>query len=767
MNWSWIDSGLGALARKYNPLLDQLSQRGRIRFPWSLGTIDCVDIHSASLVGAALSRQKSICVVLPDDNPRRPALLFSYAVICHWWKNKDLNVSVKRPILYCGTRPGIREQLGQVVVAGLRTSLAGVFGQTHLTRGAGTPLHDGSEGAGHGPDTGLPRVITAYGPADPKALIEHLRPVFIAVDLGDAPELEWLAPLREAAEGLNIPVLAWSSNPLSSALEQFSGNAEIAKWPFTRAFTGNLTFAKAEASDLLFQPYIVTNINPVFVAGNPVTARGGALGEASLRLARLDHPQPGSLAHRTIQMHWQLLRTLEALAVPLDFYEAEVSKFWGLASLQNLEAACERLRSALGASGRNAQLLEETGVFLRTARMGFQEGEPPLWSGLTLLIHEEPEKGSARILVLPSRGRKELLIFALDDLTMGVQVWMRQIADAPYLHIPSVAELLLRKIQETGSGLTSPLTLQFWLRGLTLSPDDPEDLRRVAEVLSLPFIKQHYRRVAAAASRIRGLHRGLSIRLGYWLAAQSGGLHEAYDREVIDPELGLTFGDVRASIVIEKVTSIRRVSGTFPRADLGIIRRLKVMPGTASSPDEQKRLTEYIIAQVGDRASGRHVPECLDNYPHDVYFIGNLRSQDPGPQQGPTAPHLPELLNKLAPVAFGAEFLIVPGAAAAVRVRLQWACYYRVFPTHDQQAYQQGVRRAVAPAAGRRLLAAGRRLLAAAHTDAGNEAEEGEDDNDPLDEETGDPAGEGEEEDRDRRERGRTGQRRSPTPSAQ
>ncbi len=252
--------------------------------------------------------------------------------------------------------------------------MAGVFDQTHLTRGAGTLSPKGLQDDADGHDSRLPPVITAYGPADPKALIEHLRPVFVAVDLGDAPDLGWLAPLREAAEAFNIPVLAWSSNPLSSAVKRFSGNADIAKWPFTRAFTGNLTFAKAETSDLLFQPYIVTNISPVFVTGNPVTARSGALHEASSRLMRLDRPQSGSLAYKTIQMHWQLLRSLEALAIPHDFYEAQVPKFWGLASLQNLEAACERLRSALGSNGRrNAQLLEEAGILLRTARVAFRE----------------------------------------------------------------------------------------------------------------------------------------------------------------------------------------------------------------------------------------------------------------------------------------------------------------------------------------------------------------------------------------------------------
>jgi hypothetical protein len=139
------------------------------------------------------------------------------------------------------------------------------------------------------------------------------------------------------------------------------------------------------------------------------------------------------------------------------------------------------------------------------------------------------------------------------DLTTGVRVWVQQAAGVSHVHIPSVAELLLKRIREAGSRLTAPQTIQFWLRGLTLAPDDPEDLRRVAEVLSLPFVKQHYWRIANAASRIRGLHRGLSIRLGNWLSEQSGGLQDAFDREVIDPELGLTFGDVRASIVIEQV----------------------------------------------------------------------------------------------------------------------------------------------------------------------------------------------------------------------
>ncbi len=42
------------------------------------------------------------------------------------------------------------------------------------------------------------------------------------------------------------------------------------------------------------------------------------------------------------------------------------------------------------------------------------------------------------------------------DLTMGAQVWIRQNANAPFGHIPSVAELLLKHIRQAGSRLTAP-----------------------------------------------------------------------------------------------------------------------------------------------------------------------------------------------------------------------------------------------------------------------------------------------------------------------
>lgn len=107
---------------------------------------------------------------------------------------------------------------------------------------------------------------------------------------------------------------------------------------------------------------------------------------------------------------------------------------------------------------------------------------------------------------------------------------------------------------------------------------------------------------------------------------------------------------------------------------------------------EQLALTDYLIGRVCGRALGRLDDYCVRNYPRDVYFIGNLRPQEQMHHGQPVAPHIPELVNKLAPTAFGAEFNVEPRDGAQVHVELSWSCYYRVFPGYnDQRQHQEGL----------------------------------------------------------------------------
>src|SRR5262245_40918366 len=76
---------------------------------------------------------------------------------------------------------------------------------------------------------------------------------------------------------------------------------------------------------------------------------------------------------------------------------------------------------------------------------------------------------------------------------------------------------------------------------------------------------------------------------------------------------------------------------------------------------EETLLAGYLVEQVVGQAAGRLEDECLYNAPRDVYFIGNLRPRPDADAELDNEPaSLRELKNKLAPVAFGADFRVRP-----------------------------------------------------------------------------------------------------------
>jgi len=121
---------------------------------------------------------------------------------------------------------------------------------------------------------------------------------------------------------------------------------------------------------------------------------------------------------------------------------------------------------------------------------------------------------------------------------------------------------------------------------------------------------------------------------------------------------------------------------------------------------EECALAAYLIHRVCDRAKGCTEEECLRNYPRDRYFIGNLRpgqeaEKVPLPNEEPVDKEevedddqpwsfMRELRQKLAPVAFGVDFQISCVAKEVkIQVALHWNCYYRVFPSRQEQIQYQ------------------------------------------------------------------------------
>jgi hypothetical protein len=131
-------------------------------------------------------------------------------------------------------------------------------------------------------------------------------------------------------------------------------------------------------------------------------------------------------------------------------------------------------------------------------------------------------------------------------------------------------ERLLADLQARGSRLTSSQTIRAWLRRLVLAPLDAEDLQRVADVLSMPFVKTYFRQVHKAARRLKGLHINLSARLNRWLASSDAGSVAVGDADdVVDSELGLTVEDFRHSLVRLRVIEVKQQQGPFYRPHMG------------------------------------------------------------------------------------------------------------------------------------------------------------------------------------------------------
>jgi hypothetical protein len=132
-------------------------------------------------------------------------------------------------------------------------------------------------------------------------------------------------------------------------------------------------------------------------------------------------------------------------------------------------------------------------------------------------------------------------------------------------------DALLEALQALGCKRSSALTVQFWVSGVIMCPSDPEDIRRVAKVLGIPSVLEHYARIARAAERLRGLHRGLAHRLNNWLRTQVPGSAARDDDDIIDQEIGLRLSDFRESFEVLLIRNVELLDGMFLRASLNHI----------------------------------------------------------------------------------------------------------------------------------------------------------------------------------------------------
>ena len=832
MDWTRIQEQFTSLPGCTDVLFHKLWDDKRLRFDGRGYRADIVDEYSARLVCAALTRGRSLLIVLPDSALHRPALLLATGLIREWIDNRQ-SPGHRGPVLYFGTTVGIREQLRHTSIQGMRIDLADVFRQHDLGR------KDQVFGISSSANQRLPSLVTIYSPPDPSAVIRRYRPRWIAVDCDDAPSCDWLKTVMEIADAQSTAVIAWGQNSLADFLPTLITANRVFLWPCNPRNTLDIRHAFETSAGGVLQPLILR--------GSTVQQLSLALQRSGRALAQYTHLQLGRLGRDALAIHWKLLRAIESLAVPTDFYEAEASRYWGLQPLTRLREGCSHFRSACDQSGLSGlDSLQEGALAIDEACTVVRQTDPPLWTALSNSCVEEPPQGIARLITFPNRSRRDIFMSALlalyniteqdlqalrtwvitiDDLRRwsrsGIQIddsdpfmpnpeliwqpllvglpglflspkllpvlvqattsiliyphqrfalsrraddWIQRLepnltraamllgdlSQQPAVPVPQITKrfaistalnldvkttavssapvdetiwtaedpatevtrlfdatqdlsetlpapapmgmppgqgtplattaslwcdsafeirfsegwrvllppdatinaiihtsagpriqqrfvaglkpkqsvlfihgqqrqdlydlilsrvhrhpslelhlalirrwqadfkiafeqwqrgasatvrdmnALLQAMRARGSSLSCDLTMEFWLQGQTLCPRDPDDLRRLAEVLNLSFVKQHYRRIHAAATRLRGLHISLSSKLNNWLEQQADA-KEAATSEIIDEQLGLTFDDFRSSLLYLNVSSVAAVAGPFLRADLGIL----------------------------------------------------------------------------------------------------------------------------------------------------------------------------------------------------
>ena len=149
-----------------------------------------------------------------------------------------------------------------------------------------------------------------------------------------------------------------------------------------------------------------------------------------------------------------------------------------------------------------------------------------------------------------------------------IQRWQEEIAENARRSNLTLKQILNR-MRQRGSQLQTSQSIQFWIDGRVLCPSDRLDLQRIAEILDMSFAQQYYQEIARAATRLRGIHIGLSLRLNQWL--QSGAVETSSDQldDFIDPELGIAFNDFQDALRLLTVKETKQEEGLFLISDLG------------------------------------------------------------------------------------------------------------------------------------------------------------------------------------------------------
>jgi hypothetical protein len=382
---------------------------GIMRYGGETNVFDTIDELSARLVCAAISSQKQSLIILPDSDFRRPAALFSSALIMSYLDAKKAGVK-GGCILYFGTKLGIRSHLADISVryGTENVTLSSVFAQYH---GRGNVLNTQAI-------SDLPHVICIYSPLDPVELVASHRPRWIALDCNESSSYRWVKQLLPYIKENRLPLIAWSSNPLSSIKKEFRAiEANIFEWPpllIHPELKSKRSSDVGEVLRALSEPIPTVDIVPCILTGSDADIASNHLSQAQRYLAEGMTKAEGRIERDALLVGWKYLRALERLIIPLDLFEEEALHYWGVRPLSQIKNVFDRFISTLSTtSSLIIDILESAKHNLDSTLEMFQERYPPRWEALIELCLEKVPENYARLLIFSGSAQKSMFTYAL------------------------------------------------------------------------------------------------------------------------------------------------------------------------------------------------------------------------------------------------------------------------------------------------------------------------------------------------------------------
>jgi len=129
---------------------------------------------------------------------------------------------------------------------------------------------------------------------------------------------------------------------------------------------------------------------------------------------------------------------------------------------------------------------------------------------------------------------------------------------------------VLRRIREIGSRRATSGVIRQWAAGEVLGPLDPQDIRRVGEVVGSEWLRANWLSVGAALFAVRNGHRVLGRRITQIIQRAALGEHEisTKDKDFL-ALLGITMGRLQDAVSVLTVEQISADAGMVPVDRIG------------------------------------------------------------------------------------------------------------------------------------------------------------------------------------------------------